>query len=165
MKTYTSLTITVITIFIALTLCSCASQKHVDCVATSDINRNDAELAFLLSNKDFCSNNDALSMIILMTDGRDNSADFAERVKTLADKDIVCTSWNLQADQAVTKGTLAYMVCKSLGVKGGLMMQLIPSRRYAYKEAVHRELMDRGSENEPLTGPEVVGILGRAARQ
>ncbi len=165
LKKHPSLKITVITIFTALTLCSCALQKQVDCLEISNENRNSAELAFLLSSKDFCCNNDALSMLILMTDGQDDSANFDERVKYLADKGVVSSSWNLNADQAVTKGTIAYMVCKTLGVKGGLMMKLIPSRRYAYKEAIHNKLMERGSENEPLTGPEVVGILGRAARQ
>ena len=41
---------------------------------------------------------------------------------------------------------------------------VLPSRRYAYREALHYELMTPGSVNEPLTAPEVIGILGRAAR-
>jgi len=62
------------------------------------------------------------------------------------------------------KGTLAYMVCKALDLQGGVMMHLVPVRRYAYREAVVQNLMFRGSEWEPLTGPEVVAILGRAER-
>ncbi len=56
------------------------------------------------------------------------------------------------------------MVCRALSIKGGLMMNLIPSRRYAYREAVYQGLMRSGSESEPLTGPEAVGILSRAGR-
>ena len=43
-------------------------------------------------------------------------------------------------------------------------MHLLPGRRYAYREAVNLGLIAQGSEYEPLTGPEAVGIMGRAAR-
>lgn len=103
-------------------------------------------------------------MVLLMIDGEDRYQSFMDRLIALDAKGVTRSSWEIEADEPVTKGTLAYMLCRTLRLKGGVMLQLIPSRRYAYREALNYGLMAKGSEWEPLTGPEVVGIIGRAAR-
>ena len=132
--------------------------------ATSAPQRDSASFAYELAQKTWCSNDDACSMVLLMVDGRDNCENFAQRLVLLKGRGIMPGDWNPAAEATVDKGTLAYMVYRALGLKGGLMMRLLPGRRYAYREAVDRELMQRGSEDELLTGPEVVGIMGRAAQ-
>jgi len=123
-----------------------------------------AELAYQLSQTTWCSNNEACSMVLFFVEGDDNYQSFDQRLVALDVKGMVDASWDLEADQPVAKGTLAYMLYHALDMKGGLMMYLFPSRRYAYREAVNSGFMTMGSEYEPLTGPEVVGIMGRAAR-
>ena len=123
-----------------------------------------AQLAYNLSQKTWCTNDDACSLVLLFTQGQDSYTDFAARLEKLEAQGLVQSHWNLQADDSVTKGTLAYMLCRALNIRGGLFMHILPNRRYAYREAVYQKLMLRGSENEPLTGPEAIGILGRAAR-
>lgn len=103
-------------------------------------------------------------MVLLLIDGEDRYQNFMDRLIALDAKGVTQSSWEIEADEPVTKGTLAYMLCRALGLKGGVMLRLIPCRRYAYREALNYGLMAKGSAREPLTGPEAVGILGRAAR-
>ncbi|MBN2210409.1 MAG: hypothetical protein JW709_03355 [Sedimentisphaerales bacterium] len=123
-----------------------------------------AELAYQLSRKTWCTNDEACSMMLHFLDGEDPFAAFEERTDDLRQRGVMPEGWKLNADEPVTKGTLAYMVCRAMEQPGGLMMHLLPGRRYAYREAVELNLMAKGSENEPLTGPEVVGVMGRASR-
>ena len=135
-----------------------------DSSLTSRADGDSAQLAYELSQSKWCSNDAACSLVLHLSEGEDSCGDFAERLELLRTKNLVQNGWNLKGDEPVTKGTLAYMLCRALDIKGGLFMHLLPSRRYAYREAVYQELMRVGSELEPLTGPEAVGVVGRAAR-
>jgi len=128
------------------------------------LSRDSAQLAYRLSGETWCSNDDACSMMLLLIDGTDHCEKFAQRLILLDVKGVADASWDITPDEPVTKGTLAYMLCRTLGLNNSIMMKLQPSRRYAYREAVYYGLMDRGSENEPVTGPECVGIMHRAAK-
>jgi len=128
------------------------------------VGRDSAETAYELSGQTWCSNDLACSMVLLLAQGEDRYVNFEQRLAGLEVKGLARADWRLQAEEPVTKGTLAYMLCRTLDIKGGVLMHLLPSRRYAYREAIYYELMERGSEYEPLTGPEAVGVLGRAAR-
>ena len=161
---------TVLILSIGLIAASCQSPQPVEVVfvdaefSNTLPERDSAQLAYELSQKTWCSNNDAFSMVILLMDGEDKYHNFDERIVALDVKGIANAAWDIDADKPVTKGTLAYMLCRAMDIKGGLMMRLFDSRRYSYREAVSQGLMLKGSESEPLTGPEVVGIMGRAAR-
>ena len=103
-------------------------------------------------------------MVLLLVEGEDRYTSFSQRLAALEAKGWADGSWGLKEEEPVNKGTLAYMLCHGLDIKGGVMMQLLGGRRYAYREAVFCGLMMRGSETEPLTGPEVAGIMGRSSR-
>lgn len=126
--------------------------------------RNSADLAYELAGKDWCSNDEAFSMVLLLARGEDRYTNFDQRLAALNERGLVASCWALDSAEPVTKGTLAYMLYGALDIEGGFFMRLIPSRRYAYREAVYLGFMERGSDLEPLTGPEVVGIMGRAVR-
>lgn len=147
-----------------ISLGACQSERAAAPATGEKRDVNSAELAYSLSNQTWCSNDEACSMMLQMVDGADAYTNFEQRYEALAGKGLACSGWNLKGTDRVTKGTLAYMVCKALDLRGGVMMHLLPVRRYAYREAVVQKLMFRGSECEPLTGPEVVAILGRAER-
>ncbi len=148
----------------ALGLGACQSVQTGASASAVKNDLNSAELAYTLSNQTWCSNDEACSMMLQMVDGSDAYTSFEQRYEALAGKGLACKGWHLKGEDHVMKGTLAYMVCKALDLQGGVMMHLVPVRRYAYREAVVQNLMFRGSEWEPLTGPEVVAILGRAER-
>ena len=140
------------------------SQEPPNLGPPAAVSRDSASTAYELSRQAWCSNDMACSMVLLMTQGEDRYTSFEERRAAVEVKGLARANWRLQGDKPVSKGTLAYMLCRAMDIKGGLWMHLLPSRRYAYREALHRKLMERGSEYEPLTGPEAVGILGRAGR-
>ena len=150
-------------------ICSCqsapqSSDRAVSEPAVSAAGRDSATLAYRLAQKNWCSNDEACCLVIQLADGEDRHETYAARRAYLESQKIIPAGWDMPAEAAVTKGALAYMLCRALDIKGGVLMHLLPSRRYAYREAVHAGLMARGSEYEPLTGPEAVGIMGRAAR-
>ena len=122
-----------------------------------------AELAWQIYLSPYCSNDQASSMILLMNEGRDPWKNFDQRLVALDIKNLADAAWPIQADQPVSKGTLAFMLTGTVNLNHTLMMKLIPSRRYAYKESLYAGLMVPGSDYEPLTGPEAVSIFSRAA--
>jgi len=157
-------------LLVGMMLCSCQSNPdparkiEPSSGALAAESLDSADLAYRLSSQTWCTNDEACSMVLLMIDGEDRYQSFTDRLIALDAKGVADASWDIEGDDPVTKGTLAYMVCRTLGMKGGVMMRLIPSRRYAYREALYYGLMAKGSACEPLTGPEAVGIIGRAAR-
>ena len=157
-------------LLMGMLLCSCQTNLSLDSKiepgsgALAAESRDSADLAYRLSSQTWCSNDEACSMVLLLIDGEDRYQTFDDRLIALDAKGVADASWAIEADEPVTKGTLAYMLCRTLGLKGGVMLRLIPSRRYAYREALNYGLIAKGSQGEPLTGPEAVGIIGRAAR-
>lgn len=124
-----------------------------------------AELAYKLAYKKWCTNNDACSLMIYMVGGKDRGETFKQKEKFLQHKAVIPSHWKLAPDEPVTKGTFAYMLCRATDTRGGLFMRILGGRRYAYREAVYQDFMQAGSEYEPLTGPEAVGIIGRVSRR
>jgi hypothetical protein len=65
-------------------------------------------------------------------------------------------------DGAVRLGELAFLVMRAFNMKGGLFYTLFPGPRYAYRELVHRQLIQ--GRNDPaltLSGERLLRILGR----
>lgn len=146
-------------------LCSCQSRPLPPLPAPgAGMSVDSATLGYELASRPWCTNQDAASMVLLMMEGEDRYQSFDERLAVLENRGWIQPGWNLRAEDSVTKGTLAYMVCAATETRGGVMMHLLPSRRYAYIEAVHLGYLERGSENEPVTGPEALGVFGRVTR-
>ena len=136
-------------------------NRNENADATDD---GSAELAFKLAFKKWCTNAEACSMMLYLTEGEDRGETLEQKQQLLKSKGILPGDWDLSATEPVRKGTLALMLCRALDIKGGLFMHLVGGSRYAYRETVYLELMQGGSEREYLTGPEVVDIMGRVAR-
>lgn len=151
-------------VLMGILVCSCQSNRATDIKAASLSNQDSASLAYELASERWCTNDQACAMVLLLVDDQDDSKSFDARLSALQTKGLVEPGWSLVADDPVSKGTLGYMLYRALELDGGVMIQVLPLRRYGYREVVHAGLMLRGSEYEPLTGPEVVGIMGRAAR-
>ncbi len=154
---------------VGLTAFSCQSSIDLTRTTLPDDQQpepviDSAALTFELSQKTWCSNDEGFSMMLMLAAGEDRCLNFNERLIELSVKGLADASWRLEASEPITKGTLAYMVCRVANLKTGVMMNLFPNRRYAYREAVYHGLITPGSVNEPLTAPEVVGIMGRVAR-
>src|SRR5579864_7067801 len=74
--------------------------------------------------KDRASYGDACRALLSLLKDEHTDADFAAVSGDLSGRGIVSADWNLQEKSLLTKGTLAYMLCQALEIKGGLTMRL-----------------------------------------
>jgi len=87
---------------------------------------------------------------------------FEEARAKLLETKTVPARWKKGPDALLTRGQLAYMVVKILGIKGGLTMRVFGvSERYALRECEFEELMEGGMTSRHVTGRELVAVLAR----
>lgn len=116
-----------------------------------------------LTERPLASHDEAFHAVLLMLDGADGSADYAGRVDALRGRGLLPEGFDRPADEGITRGVLAAVLARSLGIDGGVMMRLSGAHpRYADREMQYVGLYPRGSPNQTLSGIELVGILARA---
>ena len=124
---------------------------------------SDAQFLFDLSKKKYCSTDDAYRGMLFLIDGNDTSNDFEERTARLAMHGVVKKNWRHSSNEVITKGKVAYMLARALGVRGGVMYNVTnASQRYSLRELIFNGIIKDGTESSKLSGAEYVGILGRA---
>jgi len=128
----------------------------------------DARFFGELAYKDVATAADtARALTILVSEGAENGADFAAAKAYLRARGILPDGWldKAAADAPTDKGRLASLVCRALGIKGGLAMRLLgPLPRLALRECSYLELMAIGCDYTYVTGGELVGVIDRADR-
>lgn len=68
----------------------------------------------------------------------------------------------LVANQTAPVGWIARAICIEAGIEGGLNMHLFgPTPRYALRELKYERLMNTKSENQALSGLELIATIGR----
>jgi hypothetical protein len=110
------------------------------------------------------TNDDAFHALLLYFDTKDDSADYAARVRTLKSRRWLAGDFNEPGGAAVTRGTVAAALCRALNFKGGVTMLLLgggPSPRYALRELQYRGLLPDSSPNQGFSGAELVGVMGK----
>lgn len=89
---------------------------------------------------------------------------FAKQAQALVDMKIIRTKWMRSPRAMVTRGRIAYMICTTCGIKGGLTMSIFgPSERYAFRECVYLRVWEAGNQADYMTGGELMGLLKWAA--
>lgn len=124
----------------------------------------DAQLSFWheLANHHLTSNDDAFHGILLDVDGHDKSTNYAQRVATLKSRGMLKASFNEPADTAIERGTLATVVVKVLGIRGGWAMHVFgDTPRYALRELVYLGIFPPSSTQQTFSGSEFVGVIGK----
>jgi len=113
--------------------------------------------------KDRASYGDACRAVLSILKDEHTDADFAAIWGDLSGRGVVSADWKLQETSLLTKGTLAYMLCQALEIKGGLTMRLFGiNRRYALRECQHRGLIVGGVVDEFVTGRELLDVITNA---
>jgi hypothetical protein len=120
-----------------------------------------------LAKVDLVTVDEAYRAVLIVADGEDTCKGFEERKAKLESRDLVRTAWNLQPQNVIDVGSVAYMVCKICRIRGGVDMNLIGStglgdRRYATRELVYREMLDDSVAYQFMTGARLVGLLAKA---
>ncbi|MGR3304234.1 MAG: hypothetical protein ACUZ8I_17285, partial [Candidatus Scalindua sp.] len=112
---------------------------------------------------------------------------FEEVVAELKEKGIIGKRWKYKADKTLTRGIMAYMICKVLKIKGGLAMRVIDTtkrfanlicnklkiknglavpdigmtKRYAYLECQYMGIVPIGHKKTYLTGHDLLALMYR----
>ena len=145
-------------------LVGCASNGQVaggDVAGVAD--ENSAEYLDRMSKQTTVTQNDALSGMLLLLDGKDDAGTFARRIEPLKQRGVLAESWSHDASRALTRGRLAYMVCQACKIKGGIILRLFgPSRRYCLRELQYMEMMGKGTQGGEVSGMELVAVITRA---
>ena len=113
--------------------------------------------------KDRASYGDACRAILSVLKDEHTDADFAAVVGDLSGRGVVLADWGIDEAGPLTKGTLAYMTCQALDIKGGVTMRLFGiNRRYALRECIHRGLIASGTTGEYVSGRELIDVVTNA---
>ena len=112
---------------------------------------------------DRCTYGDAVRSVAGLAAGEHVEGEHAAVLAGLVEKDIVPKDWKLAEESKLTKGTLAFLLCRTLAIKGGLTMRLTgTSRRYALRECAFLGIMTAGSTDEYVSGRELIDTMQRA---
>jgi len=109
----------------------------------------------------------ARALVVLVSEGQELGGDYDDCRQWLRRRDILPDAWLSEAGpaEAATKGRLARLLCKALGIEGGLWMRLFgPQPRLALQECAYLDLMTRGATYRHVEGGELVGVIDRADR-
>ena len=127
--------------------------------------RKESRTAYVrrIFEKDRCTYGDATRIVLSLAKGEHSDAAFADVQKDLAGRGIVDADWTFEEAAPVTKGTLAYMLCKALGIQGGATARVFGmTRRYAFRECVYAGLLRGRTDMEYVTGRELIDALSDA---
>lgn len=116
-----------------------------------------------------CTVAHAVKAVAILVNDADVATTHQGRYRFLLDRDIIRPEWRLDPDQWIDRGTLSYMLCKAIGIRGGVNMILFGSnglgdRRYAYRELRYRKLIQEGVDYNYVSGPELVTAIGKIDR-
>jgi len=128
-------------------------------------NPKESRTAYLrrIFEKDRASYGDACRAVLSLVKSEHSDAAHAAIVGELSGSGVVLADWGLQESSLLTKGTLAYMVCRALGIQGGVTTRLFGlNRRYALRECIYLRLMSRGTTDEYVTGRELIDVITNA---
>jgi hypothetical protein len=156
------------TVGIAVLFLLCAGCQHARVAhpLTADTAGSDpaSQMKFwhTLAERRVTSNDEAFHGLLLFLDGRDDAANYADRVRTLKSRKMLPAGFDAPADRAVERGTLAVAVCRILQIKGGVMLRVLPrSPRYAIREVEFEGIFPTSSTYQTFSGLEFLTIIGR----
>ena len=102
---------------------------------------------------------DATYMVLLSAGAIDETASTAEAYDHAKEQGWL--SQEIPGNEPITFGRFSYILMEAHGEKGGLMYRMIPSPRYAAREASFQNwAVERRSPNEVISGETALRILG-----
>lgn len=111
---------------------------------------------------------EAYRAMVLLAEGEDKYDSFAAREEYLLHRDILRPEWKLEPDNAIDRGSVAYMVAQILKVRGGVNLNVygrllgVADRRYAVREMVYLDIMEDRAPYRFISGAELVDVLWNA---
>ena len=150
-----------------LVAAGCTSVKRTYQPEQDHGEMSDVGFIHYLSSLPMVTADEAYHAMLLLADGRDAGGDFEGRAQILQERGVVRSAWNLAPDDALDRGTMAFMLVKILRLKGGVNDVVLGSwgpgdRRYALRTAVWRGMVPWGPVYQVVTGGELVTAMTNA---
>ncbi len=128
---------------------------------------SDAGFQGYLAEIDLVTTDEAFRAMLILADGEDPSDGFEQRRQALESRGIALAAWNLQPDNVIDAGSVAFMVCRICRISGGIDMHLFGSvglgeRRYALKELIYREMVAGAVDYQYMTGAAMFALMRKA---
>lgn len=109
---------------------------------------------------------DISKAIVILMGVENQFIDLGSQITFLKNENILPKKFDkkeFDVTKPLRKGLTAYMFCKALKIKGGILLTLFGvNQRYALKELVHQGVMSSGNVKDVVSGEELVLILTRA---
>ncbi len=149
--------------FCLLPACTTATVEQ-PLTATVGGNDDDSQVEFWhgLNEQPVASHDDAFHALLLFIDGQDPADDYAGRVAELRKRGMLPNGFDGEANEAISRGTLAVAIVKILDIKGGLTIRILgPLPRYATRELQYVGVYPASSDLQVFTGAQFLAIMGR----
>lgn len=108
---------------------------------------------------------DACKVLVILMGVENQYIDLNSQVTFLKENKFLPKGLELEFDpmKPLRKGLAAYIFCKALDIKGGVILRLFGvSQRYALNELVYQGFMSAGNPRDIVSGEELVSILLQA---
>jgi len=156
-------------LLVTVGLCGCSQTLRSDQANRGEQCDVDVFLHEHLQKQPMVTTAEAYRAMLILADGDDTQDSFEARQQTLEQRGIARRSWGLSRDACIDKGSVAFMVCKILQVRGGVNLALlgelgIGDRRYAVRELAYMDLMPQAASYRYITGGELVDLMLKADR-
>lgn len=147
-------------------VCGCAHPR----MGEPEVNPNDLNdqgFQVYLARAPLITVDEAYRAMLILADGEDTSQGFTERKEKLESRGIARAAWDLQAENVIDAGSLAFMVCRICKISGGVNATLFGSwglgdRRYALRELIYRQMVDEMIDYQFVTGADLHGLMRKA---
>lgn len=154
-------------VFVAVGTSGCSRPSRVEQVARGEAVDPDTFLHEHLQGVPMVTVGEAYRALLLLADGDEKTHSFEERQAELQARGLVRAAWNLQREQPIDRGSVAFMVLRIIqgprGVNSLVWGNLgLGDRRYALRDLVHMGLIGPGGPDKYLTGGELVFLMGKA---
>jgi len=150
-------------------ICGCSQTLRVDQAETGEKVDVDTLLHEHLQKQPMVTTAEAYRVLLILADGDENYDSFEARQAALEERGIARPQWGLSRDACIDKGSVAYMICKILKIRGGVNLAVfgqlgIGDRRYAVRELAYMGLMPQTAPYRYITGGELVDLMLKADR-
>jgi hypothetical protein len=152
---------------IGLITCGCSQTIRVEQANLGEKVDIDNFLHEHLQNQTMVTVAEAYRAMLILADGDDKYKNFSERETALLERGVIRPQWNLQRAACIDRGSIAYMICRIIKIRGGINYTLlgglgIGDRRYAMRELMDMNMMETGSVHQYMTGGELVDLIAQA---
>lgn len=131
--------------------------------ATAPIDPNDLLYFIELIPRRIAFRYDASKALVILMGVEKRYIDLDSQITFLEEKNLIPKGFEFDPKRPLRKGLTAYMFCKALEIRGGLILRLFGmNERYALKELVHQRIISPGNVKDIVSGEELVSILTNA---